>query len=378
MQQLMFEGVRSLVWREVPEPEMQGPAEALVRPVVAARCDGDVAFLNYDSRLLKLGTYLHAVDPYFRTRKTNFFQAPFAYGHECVAEVVSVGDAVRDHQKGDLVVVPWAISCGHCGRCRADLTSKCETSATLLSAYGFGGAAGNFGGVVADVLRVPYADAMLVAVPRGVDPLSIASASDNIVDGYRAVAPYLVGTPGAPVLIVGGGAKSIGLYAAGIAVALGASRVDYVDYDPACLEAAEAFGAQAVECRGLERWLRRRSPTLAEGYPITVDASSSVAGLRYALKATAPGGHCTALGFYVWHGTPLPLWHMYMQSVTLHVGVSHARANIPAALELVATNKFDPSLLKPLVADWADAPLALLERATKVILRRARLSVGHE
>jgi threonine dehydrogenase-like Zn-dependent dehydrogenase len=39
---------------------------------------------------------------------------PFAIGHECVARVVEVGDAVSTVTRGDVVVVPWAISCGDC------------------------------------------------------------------------------------------------------------------------------------------------------------------------------------------------------------------------------------------------------------------------
>lgn len=42
---------------------------------------------------------------------------PFAIGHECVARVVDVGDAVSHVAPGDLVVVPWAISCGECSSC---------------------------------------------------------------------------------------------------------------------------------------------------------------------------------------------------------------------------------------------------------------------
>ena len=69
---------------------------------------------------------------------------------------------------------------------------------------------------MSDLLRVPHADAMLVAVPAGLDPVQIASASDNIPDAFRTVAPHLRAKPDASVLVVGGSARSIGLYAAAI------------------------------------------------------------------------------------------------------------------------------------------------------------------
>lgn len=74
---------------------------------------------------------------------------------------------------------------------------------------------------------------MLVRVPAGVDPLALASASDNLTDAYRTVAPHLLRSSEAPVLIVGGGAKSIGLYAVGIAKALGSSRTTSTQARPA-------------------------------------------------------------------------------------------------------------------------------------------------
>ena len=101
---------------------------------------------------------------------------------------------------------------------------------------------------------------MLVPVPDGVNPLSLASASDNLPDAWRAVGPWLAKRPGTPVLIVGGGARSIGLYAAGMAVALSAARVDYVDHDPERLAIAESLGACAIESRPGKGWFGRHCP----------------------------------------------------------------------------------------------------------------------
>lgn len=130
---------------------------------------------------------------------------------------------------GDKVIVPWVISCGLCPLCRVGLTSKCSAAGdTYLSAYGFGPYMGPWGGMVSDLIRVPFADHMLVPIPPEIDPLALASASDNIPDGWRTVAPFLEQLPAAPVLVVGGGAESIGLYAAAVAVALGSSEVHYL------------------------------------------------------------------------------------------------------------------------------------------------------
>jgi alcohol dehydrogenase len=377
MRQLTFIKSRTLAWWDVPEPVLQSPREALIRPFIAARCDGDAFFLRHDfTRAMRVGAALHVIDDDFKNARTDVFQGPFPYGHECVAEVVKVGEDVRDHAVHDVVILPWSVSCGACGRCAHGLTSHCEQRNTQLAAYGFGAAIGGYGGMVSDLVRVPYADAMLVPVPKTVDPLAVASASDNMPDGYRAVAPQLAARPGAPVLVVGGAAKSIGLYAAGIAVALGSARVDYLDTNRERLEMAQQLGANPIEVKASAAWFRNGQPPLAEGYPISVDASGTTRGLQFALAALAKGGVCTACAFYLRQGTPLPLWKMYMKSATLHVGVSHPRAHLPALLSLIERGAFDPRRVKPLLGSWDSADRILLESATKVIVQRERSAVS--
>jgi len=262
--------------------------------------------------------------------------------------------------------VPFQISCGRCVPCARGLTAHCATDRrTPVSAYGFGAATGGWGGAVSDLLSVPHADAMLVRIPAGVDPAALASASDNLPDGYRAVAPHLAALPGAPVLVVGGRARSIGLYAAASAVALGSSRVDYVDDDRQRLEIAARLGAHpiAVDRRG-------RAPALVE-YPITVDASGSAKGLTLAIRSLGPGGVCTTVALYVRHGTAVPLWRMMMRGNTLITGLANVRADLPAVLELVRQGRLDPARVTTLSAAWDDAPRALLEPGTKVVIARA-------
>ena len=68
-------------------------------------------------------------------------------------------------------------------------------------------------------------------LPAGL-AVSLASAGDNVVDGWRTVSGPLSRRPEAPVLVVGGLARSVGLYAVDAALALGADSVTYVDDDP--------------------------------------------------------------------------------------------------------------------------------------------------
>jgi threonine dehydrogenase-like Zn-dependent dehydrogenase len=337
MQRLMLIGPGQVRWEDAPEPELAGPGGALVRPVAVATCDLDVAVLA--------GRYPLA--------------GPYPFGHEAVAEVVRIGPEVAAVEPGDLVVVPFQISCGQCPPCLHGRTGNCAAH-PRMSTYGLGVMGGlDWGGLLADLAFVPHADAMLVPLPDGVDPLAVASASDNIADAWRAVGPPLAAEPGADVLIVGGdsGARSIGLYAAGLAIALGAGRVAYLDTDGGRLELAAAFGAEVIDGPPGRK---------AGSFPVTVDASGSHDGLRCALNSTAPDGTCTSVSIYL-QDPALPMLAMYSRCCTLRTGRVHARPAIPAVLGLVAAG-FNPALVTSAVVPRADAAAALADPPMKLVI----------
>lgn len=334
MQQLSFIEPGKLEWHDVPEPKLSDPKQALVRPVAVATCDLDTGLVAGQIPL----------------------PGPFALGHEFIASVSEVGADVRDFKAGDMVICSFQISCGACERCRAGYTGACS-SVRLMSAYGMKPLGGDWGGALSDLVMVPYADAMLVRLPDAIDPVFVASLSDNIPDGWRCVVPYLTAGP-ADVLIVNA-APSIGLFAAACAIALGA-RVDFLDNDRRRLEIAEALGANAVE---------GDFPAKAGRYPITVCATSSEAGLNCALRSTDVEGVCTSVG--VFYSPPaLPLLEMYSRGITFKTGRVHARAIIPEVLRLVESGKLRPELVTGQVVPWDDAAEALATHTTKTVIQR--------
>ena len=251
MHSLVLEDTRRLAWHEVPEPKRRHEREAIVQPLAVATCALDQPMI--------------------------FGQTPFAMpihlGHECVAEVVQGPDGFAPR---DRVVVPFQISCGVCEHCRRGATGNCATVAPL-SMYGFGALGGDWGGMLSDLALVPYAEAMLVPLPDGVEPTVAASAADNIADGWRAVAPALAERPAAQVLIVGGPLGSVALYAVDAAVALGAASVTYVDTDTGRCAVAQELGATVVEGQP-ERSLGT--------FPVTVDGTATPEGLVATLRRT--------------------------------------------------------------------------------------------
>jgi threonine dehydrogenase-like Zn-dependent dehydrogenase len=368
MRELVLAAPNRLEWHERAEPRLQTPHEVLVRPFAAARCDADIGLIRGNAaRGFRIGAWLRQLDPDVpRLFGHRPYAPPFPIGHECVAEVLSCGEAVRQFRRGDVVVVPFQVSCGACATCSTGLSAHCESVPPFSMYGGVGGKSGAWGGAVSDCLRVPYGDAMLVAVPPGVDAAAIASASDNLPDGWRAVAPALMHTPRARVLVLGGAIKSIGLYAAAIAVALGAERVDFFDRDAKRLEIAASIGAHPMD----GSFIRTRA--LPHHYPIVVDATNDKRGLALALRSTSAGGVCTTVGIFPRRETGIPMLRMYSHALTLRTGVSSARPSIPALLELVRSGRLRPELVTTLSADWEQAAEAFATSSVKVVVTRPR------
>lgn len=340
MQQLMMLGNRRLEWRETVAPAILHSTDALVRPVALSICDADVAYLR--------GA--------FPARDA------FCFGHEFVADVVETGDDVSAFSRGDRVVVSFLIACGSCDSCKRGVPVGC-TVVSPRSAYGFG-IYGEWGGAASDLVRVPYANTMMFKLPPGVSAVDAASVGDNLSDAFRCVAEGLLERPGAPVLIVAGGAgaPSISLYAAALARALGSEQVDFIDSDPSRLAIAESVGANAIHMSD--------APNSYGNYPITVDTSGHPSGkwLSTALKSTASYGRCTSCGAY--HGAALlPLDTMYEQGVRFTIGWANIQALMPKVLDLLALRKVPLERIHTVV-QWDEVLTALEDPPAKLVVAR--------
>jgi threonine dehydrogenase-like Zn-dependent dehydrogenase len=342
MRQLTCSAPGEIGWVEVPEPSLQGEGEAIIRPVAVARCE---------------------IDPMLvATGPTS--DDGFALGHEAVAEVVEVGAEVDSVQPGQLVFCSFQVSCGGCASCRAGHTANCDRY-PVLSDYGMQPLSGTeYGGMLSDLVRVPHADAMLVPVPAGVGAdraIRLASVPDNVLDGYRSVAPHLDGQPGADVLVVCHGNRSLALYAVQTALALGAGSVTMASDDEMALEAADGLGARAVASdfgRRIDRW------------PLVVDCGHTDQGLAYALSSTRPEGTLHSISYYAAPTTPVALGRLYTLGVKLHIGRAHSAALLPEVVALIAAGRLHPEVVTSRVVDWEDAPKQFLDDAIKLVVAR--------
>lgn len=225
-----------------------------------------------------------------------------------------------------------------------------------LSSYGLGSIGGTrWGGALADLVDVPFADAMLVPIPDELDARHLASLSDNMPNAYRAISSLQKGDD---VLIVGGG--SIGLYATGLALARGAD-VSHVDESPLRCGIAETYGAQ-VRQGPLDK------PT--QPGPHVINTSADPEQLRHALLSTDPEGSFVDAGIYFDDAVPLPLLSAYTRGVTFRTCRAHARRDMAGVLAEITTGRFDPSHVTSEVIPWDAAAEAFAVPYTKIVISR--------
>ncbi|HEY3861548.1 MAG TPA: glutathione-independent formaldehyde dehydrogenase [Verrucomicrobiae bacterium] len=225
MKALVYRGPRNVRIEDVSDPQVEEPTDVIVKITTTNICGSDLHM--YEGR-------------------TNVEDGK-VLGHENLGEVIETGNAVKQIKAGDLVCLPFNISCGSCPNCERGLTGFCLTAnpGSAGAAYGYANM-GPYNGGQAEYLRVPYADFNCLKLPEDARDrqADYVMLSDIFPTGWHAT--ELAGLkPGESVVIYGCG--PVGLMAAHSALIKGASQVMVVDRHPDRLRLAEEIGAIAVD-----------------------------------------------------------------------------------------------------------------------------------
>ncbi|MBG6213766.1 MAG: formaldehyde dehydrogenase, glutathione-independent [Cryobacterium sp.] len=170
-------------------------------------------------------------------------------GHEITGEVVEAGPDVEFIKVGDIVSVPFNISCGRCRNCKERKTGIClnVNPDRPGSAYGYVDMGGWVGGQ-AEYVLVPYADWNLLKFPDRDQALEkimdLTMLSDIFPTGFHGA--YMAGAGvGSTVYVAGAG--PVGLAAAVSAQLLGAAVVIVGDMNAERLAQARSFGCETID-----------------------------------------------------------------------------------------------------------------------------------
>ncbi|MCW5299153.1 alcohol dehydrogenase [Herbaspirillum lusitanum] len=274
-----------------------GPGEVLVKMRAAGLCHSDLSVIT-------------GVRPR---------PVPMALGHEASGEVLEVGAGVTDLRRGDLVVLVFVPSCGHCLPCMEGRPALCEPGAeTNTKGQLLSGAlrlraqnkpVNHHMGVSAFADHAVVSRRSCVKIEADIDPVEAALFGCAVLTGVGAAvntAEVKAGTTAA-VLGLGG----VGLCAMLGALASGAREVIAVDLHDSKLALAKSLGATAtVNARDPDAVEKVRALTRG-GVDYAFEMAGSVQAMEAAYRMTRRGGMTVTAGL------PAPDQKWALQQVSL-------------------------------------------------------------
>lgn len=297
---------------------------------------------------------------------------PMVLGHEFMGIVEEAGASVKNLKRGDRVVVPFPIACGHCFFCNHELPGHCENSnpehygpeGGLLTQkggalFGYTDLYGGYDGGQAQYVRVPYADFGPRIVPDELTDEQVLFLTDIFPTGYTGIDWGEV-KGGETVAIFGSG--PVGIMAAKSAWLRGAERVINVDTVQYRLDKAkQSANSETIlwEGDGQNVVDFLRSITNNRGADVCVDAvgfepdrnlldrakavinfeKGSAKVLETCMSAVRRGGIVSVLGVYPTTYDNFPIGQFFDKGLIIKGGQAPAQKHIDKLMGYVTEGK---------------------------------------
>lgn len=291
-------------------------------------------------------------------------------GHEFMGIVEETGSAITNLKRGDRVVVPFPIACGHCFFCQHDASPACEHSNTKTygpngnladqkggALFGYTDLYGGYSGGQAEYVRVPYADISPRIVPDNMTDEQVLFLTDIFPTGWSAI-DWAQLKGGEVVAIFGSG--PVGLMAQKAAWLNGASRVIAIDPLDYRLERAKKVnGVEILNPHRINVVEAIREMTQGRGADVCVDAvgfepernfldkfkatinfeKGSMKVLDMCFEAVRRMGTVSIMGVYGSTFDNFPLHRIFDKGITIKQGQAPVINYIDHLIHLVSTNQ---------------------------------------
>lgn len=341
MKAVVFEGVRNVAVKEVQDPKLERDDDVIVKVTSTAICGSDLHLIH--------GTV------------TGMYPG-YVMGHETMGIVEECGKDVKKVKKGDRVVIPFPVACGHCAFCEAGEFSQCDHSNPNGEAGGLLGYSKNFGdyaGGQAEYLRVPYANVGPVKVPEELTDEQVLFTTDILPTSRWGVEQGGV-KRGDTVIVLGCG--PVGLLSVKWALYEGAKRVIAVDNVGYRLKHAASYpGVEAVNFEEHDNTGLYLKELTHGGADVVIDCvgmdgkmskmekvetalklqGGSKAAIEMSSEAVRKCGTVVMIGVYGGRYNLFPLGNFFSRNVTLKMGQCPAQRYVEPILQLIREGKFD-------------------------------------
>jgi threonine dehydrogenase-like Zn-dependent dehydrogenase len=356
MKALVYHGSKDVRVDNVPDPALIEADDILLKVTATAICGSDLHLFRGKVPGMKSGDIM---------------------GHEFMGEVVDAGAAVTAVKKGDRVVIPFTIACGHCFFCEKDLYGACENTndgrGAILNKkavkpgaglFGYTHLYGGYAGGQAEYVRVPKANVGPFKIPEGLSDEQVLFLSDILPTGYQAILNGKL-EKGGTVAIFGAG--PVGMMAAACAKLIGAEKIFMVDHHAYRLAfAREAYGVTpinfdevddpaamiiaATQHRGVDASIdaigfEAKGSTL-ETVAATLKLEASVGTvLRWAIAATRRGGVVSVPGLYAGFIHGFLFGDAFDKGLQFAMGQTHVQKYMPELLEHIREGRLQPNAI---------------------------------
>ncbi len=302
--------------REVEKPRIKSPTDVIIKVSLTTICGSDIHLIQ-----------------------GSIPSTPgYVLGHEYVGVIEEIGDEVKNFKKGDRVIGPPAPYCGKCSRCKTGFSSHCINGAV----HGSGIEKGNLPGTHTEYIRVPFADACLLAVPSDLTDEQVIFISDILSTGYASLLSSNFQN-GETLVVFGAG--PVGLCTVACGKLLNAGKIIVVGRkDKFRLGVAEKLGATHIVNASEEDVLSKINEiTEGRGAHVAVDAAGSQTTIEQAVQCVGVGGRVSLVGIV---GTPItiPINEVFFNNVSINMGLS-SLDNKEVLMSYVQQGKIDLSSL---------------------------------
>lgn len=284
--------------RAVPSP---GPGQVLVRVRSVGVCGSDIHYFEHG-------------------RIADFIvETPLVLGHEASGEVVALGEGVTDLDVGARVAMEPGVPCGSCEQCRAGRYNLCPDVQFFATPP--------VDGAFAEYVVLPRA--FVHPVPDHVS-FDAAALLEPLSVGVWACekAGVRVGTR---VLVTGAG--PVGVMAALVARANGASEITISDVNPQRLARASELGFATVDSRSAAL------PETVEA-DVLIECSGAAPAIDQGIRSVAPAGTVVLVGMSPSTMVELPVGVIQGRELWV-TGTFRYAHTYPTAVSLVASGAID-------------------------------------
>lgn len=331
--------------KNMPEPEILHPEDAIVRVTRTCICGSDLHLYHGLVPDTRVGTI---------------------FGHEFTGIVEELGADVKNLKVGDHVIVPFNISCGKCPFCQQGLYGNCNEANSQATAvggiYGYSHTAGGYHGGQAELVRVPYADVGPVVIPKGMDLDDAVMLTDVTPTGYQAAEMGGI-RKGDTVVVFGAG--PVGIMAARCAWLFGAGRVIIIDHVEYRLEFARNYAyceAYNFESMGdVVVFLKKTTGDF--GADVCIDAvgadaagsalhtitgkklllqAGAATALMWAINSVKKGGIVSVVGVYGPTWNLVPIGNVVNKGLTIRANQASVKRLLPKLIEHVQAGRLNP------------------------------------